>query len=296
MTIQNSCHSPVPVISGIEALAPRYDMIVCDVWGVLHNGVTPFLAAADALKRFRARGGIVVLVSNAPRPSGFVQGFLDNMGVPQGISDAIVTSGDVSHEAIAARAGQRLYHIGPERDLTLFDNTGAILTSLPDAQYVVCTGLFDDESETAEDYRDILEKVRQRGLWMLCANPDLVVERGVKLIVCGGSVAAAYEELGGDVFWAGKPYTPVYSKALDVAASLAGRAIDKARVLAIGDAIRTDVAGAVGFGVDSLMCARGIHSAELGLSGGGVFDGARVQAWLESQVFKPTVVIDTLSW
>lgn len=288
--------SSIPVLTGIEALASNYDVFFCDVWGVLHNGVRSFVNAVDALSRVRAAGGVVVLVSNAPRPNRFVLPQLAELGVSSAAFDALLTSGDVSSEEIALRAGQRVYHIGPERDLALYKQAGAQISSLEEADYVVCTGLFNDDTDTVEDYRATLEVMRARNLWLLCGNPDLVVERGNQIILCAGSIAAAYEQMGGEVCWAGKPYAPIYEKALERAEAIAGRSIAKNRILAIGDAIRTDIAGAVGFGVDSLMIARGIHAEILGVHEGEKLSPEPTRAWLEKQAFKPHAIIDELVW
>jgi HAD superfamily hydrolase (TIGR01459 family) len=219
--------------------------------------------------------------------------------VPREAYDAILTSGDLTHELIAARPGARIRHLGPERDLGIFQGLDLSLVPEPEADLIVCTGLFDDRSETADDYRPELERLAARGLTMICANPDLVVESGNRLIPCAGLIAAAYAELGGAVVYAGKPHRPVYEAALakgrDLGGDLAGRPLDPARVLAIGDAIRTDIAGASGFGIASLLVARGIHAEELGVTAehhrlGDVAD------WLGRQAVHPDAVIERLVW
>lgn len=288
--------SSVKVLPGIAPLAPQHRVIFCDVWGVLHNGVTAYPASSDALTRFREQGGVVVLVSNAPRPGHAVARQLELFGVPSSAFDAVATSGDVSKEAIRLRSDQRVYHIGPPRDLPVFDGTDARLVPLEEADYVVCSGLDEDETETVESYRPVLKKMLSRKLWMLCANPDLVVERGDVLVECAGSIAAAYEEMGGEVYWAGKPHIPVYERALAMASSVAGQSFVKSDILAIGDAIRTDVAGAARFGVDCLMIARGIHSEVLGLDRDGAFNPRRIVDWIETQEVKPQAVVDMLAW
>ncbi|MEN3930015.1 TIGR01459 family HAD-type hydrolase [Microvirga sp. W0021] len=292
MATQNTA----PVISGIEALADNYDVFLCDVWGVLHNGVHSFAPAVDALVRFRKKGGTVVLVSNAPRPGRYVLPQLEQLGVTKDAFDAIMTSGDISREAVEERSGQTVYHIGPERDLSLYNDTDTIQAPLEEADYIVCTGLFNDETETVENYRETLDVARRRNLWMLCANPDLVVDRGNKLIVCAGSIAAAYESMGADVYWAGKPHRPIYEKAINRAADILEHPVEKKRVMAIGDAIRTDIAGAVNFGIDALMVARGIHGHELGVDAGDALIPERAIEWLSKQAIQPTAIIDYLSW
>jgi len=291
-----SSYSSVAVLPGIARLASEYRVIFCDVWGVLHNGVNAYPASVDALTRFREQGGVVVLVSNAPRPGAEVARQLEQFGVTSSAFDAIATSGDVSREAIRARSGQSVYHIGPPRDLPVFEGANVRFASLEEADYVVCTGLDEDETETVATYLPVLEVMRRRKLWMLCANPDLVVERGDVLVECAGSIAAAYEDMGGEVYWAGKPYPPVYDRALEMASSAAGRSFSKSDVIAIGDAIRTDVAGAETYGIDCVMIARGIHSDVLGLERGGEFLPQRVVEWINGQEVRPKAVIDMLAW
>ena len=255
--------SPV-LTTSFSSLAPNYDAVLSDVWGVIHNGVAAFPEAADALTRFRERGGAVALISNAPRPGDQVQHMLDHLGVPRSAYDGIVTSGDVTRAEVAKRAGQTIFHIGPERDYTIFTGLDAPFGPLENAAYVICSGLYDDEAETPDDYRDLLAKIRARNLFMVCANPDVVVERGDRLIYCAGAIADLYAALGGEVYYAGKPYRPLYDLALGTAAKARGGAPALNRVLAIGDSVRTDFTGANNLGVDCLFVTAGIHAEELG--------------------------------
>ena len=291
--------APIPILAGLAAVARDYDLILCDVWGVLHDGTRGHVGAGEALIRFRGLDGPrprrVVLVSNAPRPADGVGRILDRFGVPRGAYDAILTSGDLTRDLIAARPGARIRHLGPERDLGVFAGLDMALVPEAEADLIVCTGLFDDRSETADDYRDELARLAARKLTMICANPDLVVESGDRLIPCAGLVAAAYAEIGGDVVYAGKPHRPVYEAALARGAALAGAPLDPTRVLAIGDAIRTDIAGARGFGIASLLVARGIHAAELGLTAEHHRLGDPAQ-WLAGQGVHPDAVIERLVW
>jgi len=248
-----------PIIANAGPLLERYDVLFCDVWGVVHNGRSPYGEGCAALQRFRDGGGTVILVSNAPRTAGVVRSILDEKGVPYGISDAIVPSGDLAR-AYARRQGFRqVHHIGPDRDLDVFEGSGLERVSLSEAEAIFCTGLQRDREETGEDYRDRLAPAARKGLNLICANPDLVVDVGGVLLPCAGSIAKVYEELGGDVFWAGKPFAPAYQSAAEFAAKLRGQAVDKSRILAIGDAVRTDIAGAVEFGIDALFIGQGIH-------------------------------------
>jgi HAD superfamily hydrolase (TIGR01459 family) len=283
------------LVGGLQPLADRYDLILCDVWGVLHNGVKAYAGASDALTRFRAKGGRVVLVSNAPRPGASVGTQLDGFQVPRTAYDAIVTSGDLTRLAIQERIEKVVHHIGPPRDMPIYDGLNVRFGSIDEADYVVCSGFDNDEEETVEDYRPQLEAMRRRNLLMVCANPDLIVERGHMILPCAGTIALAYEEMGGEVFYAGKPHAPVYERALAVAAELSGHSISKERVLAVGDAIRTDIAGAVGFGIDALMIARGIHAEELGLHRGDLVSD-HVQDWVDRQPVRPIALMDVLSW
>ncbi len=252
-------------ISGLSEISDRYDAILCDIWGVVHNGVAAFAPASEALVSFRRRGGAVVLISNAPRPSPPIGRQVLRLGVSPEAFDAIVTSGDVTIGLMERQAGDRVLHIGPRRDLNLFDAameaTGARprLVSLEDAQYALCTGLRNDETERPEDYEPELRAMANRGMAMICANPDIVIHRGDTLIYCAGALARQYEELGGSVVYAGKPHGPIYDRALTLAEQARGAPIEKPRVLAIGDGVRTDIVGATRAGLDALFVTGGIH-------------------------------------
>ena len=253
---------PPLIIPHFAPLAPHYDVVLCDVWGVVHNGVTAFPHACDALMRARARGAAVVLITNAPRLSTVVARQLEKLNVPREIYDAIVSSGDVTRAVIEARPGQSLFHLGPERDRSMF--TGFNVAPLETADYVVCSGLDNDDVETPENYRARLETMLKRKLFMVCANPDVVVERGPKLVYCAGSIADLYATMGGEVLYAGKPYRPIYDLALAKAQAASGHRAIPSRVVAIGDSVRTDLKGARTAGVDFLFVTSGIHAEELG--------------------------------
>jgi HAD superfamily hydrolase (TIGR01459 family) len=194
---------------------------------------------------------------------------LDRLGVPRAAYDGIVSSGDVTRALVAARAGKRLFHIGPPRDLPMFEGLDAPVAPLESADYAVCSGLTDDTVETPQDYHELIERMRARGLTMICANPDVVVERGDKLVYCAGAVADLYAAAGGEVIYAGKPYRPIYDQALAIAQAAHGLQengglLDHHRVVAIGDSVRTDLRGAAAFGVDCVFVTAGIHAEELG--------------------------------
>jgi len=253
-----------PLIPHFSALAPDYDVLLCDVWGVVHNGVAAFPPACDALMRMRAQGGTVVFITNSPRPSEQVGRQIERLHVPRETYDAIVSSGDVTRGVIEARHGQSLCHIGPERDRSIFTGLDLQFAPLESADYVVCSGLDDDDVETPDDYRGRLETMLKRRLFMVCGNPDVVVERGPRLVYCAGAIADLYAAMGGEVLYAGKPYRPIYEMALKKAEAAAGRAVALKRVLALGDSVRTDLKGAHTLGVDFLFVTAGIHAEELG--------------------------------
>lgn len=283
------------IIEGFRSLAAERDLLLCDVWGVIHNGIRIGPGVVEALGNFRAGGGTVVLVSNAPRPAPSIYAQLDLLGLPRNCYDDIMTSGDVTRAFILAERSPALHHIGPDRDLPLFESLPIERVPLEDATFVVCSGLVDDETETAEDYRPTLTAMHARNLHMLCANPDLVVERGDMLIPCAGAIALLYETMGGRVTYGGKPHRPVYEKALERAAQVRGRAVDLGRVLAIGDAIRTDVAGAQTIGVDCLFMADGIHGHDL-LDGARALDGRKLSEFLGKQTSAPRYAMTRLVW
>ncbi len=253
------------IIPGLSAIAPDYDALICDVWGVLHNGRAARAPAVDALQRFRKTRGPVVLLSNAPRPVSAVIEQFARFGVPPDCYDAIVTSGAAAHEDLKRRvAGERLalLHIGPERDRGVFEGLPIDCVDAARAKVVLCTGLYDDDHETPDDYRETLASLLQRGLTMLCANPDIVVQRGTTLVYCAGAIARVYEEMGGQVVYYGKPHLPVYEMSLARARAAAAR--DISRALAIGDGLGTDIRGANRAGMDALFIADGVHGEELG--------------------------------
>lgn len=277
-----------------STLAPRYDVILSDVWGVTHNGITATPEACDALMRFRKGGGTVVLITNAPRRGFAVEKQLVHFKVPKNVHDGIVSSGDVTCGEIAKRPGQSVFHLGPQRDLSIFDGLGIVFAPPETADYVVCTGLFHDDGETPDDYRGLIAQMRERNLFMICGNPDVVVERGSDLVYCAGAIADVYAHAGGDVLYAGKPYRPIYEMALQQAEAVRGRPVDRKRVLAIGDSVRTDVKGAQAFGIDCLFVTAGIHAEELGDRNNPDL-GALKRIFAAAGV-DPATVMRTLTW
>lgn len=282
--------STIP-LSGFSEVADRFDLCLCDVWGVVHNGVAAYRDALVALMRMRERGISVVLVTNAPRPSDVIIDQLDGFGVPREAWDAIVTSGDVCRSLIRARVGEPMYRLGPDRDLPLIAGLDVQETAPAEAAYVLCTGLFDDENDTAATYAELLAGFAARGLPLICANPDLVVERGGRIIPCAGSVALAYEEIGGQVVYAGKPHGPIYEAALAAAEEKRGAAIARDRICAVGDAIRTDIAGASGFGAAGIMVLAGIHAQDLMEA-----SWEERHGWFGRQAHRPAYAMPHLVW
>ena len=285
--------SATPFVESFATLATGYDAVLSDVWGVIHNGVTATPEPCDALMRFRAKGGTVALITNAPRPGAVVTRLLDKLNVPRAAYDTIVSSGDVTRAIIAKRTGKNVFHIGPERDLGIFEGLDLRFVPLQQADYVVCTGLTDDETETPESYRALLTEVRDRKLFMICGNPDLVVERGDKLVYCAGAIADLYGEMGGEVLYAGKPHPPIYDEALGRIAALRGNPPPRSRVLAIGDSVRTDLKGAAGMELDCLFVTAGIHAEELGRERP---DGTALNEMFAGAGVTPKAVTRKLKW
>jgi HAD superfamily hydrolase (TIGR01459 family) len=246
----------------LRDLAGGVEVVLSDVWGVVHNGLEAFPEACEALHTYRKQGGTVILITNAPRPADSVQRQLRKLGVADDTYDAIVSSGDLARHFVANRPGEKMFWLGPERDSSIHRGLDAVLAPLEQADYIVCTGLFDDETESAEDYRATMLQARERKLTLVCANPDIVVERGDRLIYCAGAIAELYRELGGEVIFYGKPHRPIYQRAMELATEQRGHPPELSRVLAIGDSVRTDLAGAHAFGIDCLFVTRGIHSEE----------------------------------
>ncbi len=268
------------IIHALADISGDYDAVLCDLWGVYHNGIAPHAAAVAALTAYRERGGIVALLTNAPRPHFSVAAQLARMGAPTDSHDLIVTSGDATVAALAAgEFGTRTYHIGPERDDDLFDGLTITKAPLEEADFILCSGLFDDGTETPDDYAQTYRIARDRGLVMVCANPDIVVDRGERRIWCAGALAQAYEQAGGDARYFGKPHRPIYDLALGQIAAQAGRDIDRGRILAIGDGPATDVKGAAENGIDCLFIAAGLGADAL-LDGSGAVDRGALGPWL----------------
>jgi HAD superfamily hydrolase (TIGR01459 family) len=285
----------ISFIENFEPLARDYDALFCDVWGVVHNGITAFPAACNALANFRTAGGTVILITNAPRSGAAVMRILDRFGVPHDAYDAITSSGDVTRGIVEGRRGETVFHLGPERDHSIFEGLDVSFAPLERADYVVCSGLFDDTTETPDSYRDMLASMRARSLFMVCANPDVVVERGDTLVYCAGALADAYAALGGKVLYCGKPHAPIYTTALATVAAYRGNRVpERKRVLAIGDSVRTDLSGAMAFGLDCLFVTSGIHAEQYGSREAP--DAAALNEIFRAAKVAPRAMMRALTW
>jgi HAD superfamily hydrolase (TIGR01459 family) len=281
----------IPLLGSIGELGKDYAAWLVDIWGVMHNGVRAFPAAVDATSRFREQGGVVVLLSNSPRPSEGLQRQLRSLGVVDQSYDATVSSGDLTRHELAKHKGARIFHLGPERDLPIFEGLDVTRVDAGDAELIVCTGLFEDETETPEDYAGLLQELAARKLTMLCANPDHLVERGHRLVYCAGALAQLYAEDGGEVIYAGKPYAPIYELAAETISERAGRSVSRSEILAIGDGIHTDMAGAADFGLDAVFVASGLHVGP----GGEGLDDLRLSELFEGRK-PPRAAMPALVW
>ncbi len=283
------------IVHGLSAIADRYDALLCDVWGVIHNGVQGFSEAHNALIRFQDTRGPVVLISNAPRPADAVISQLRALDTPDNAWSGFVTSGDVTRAELATRVPGPVWAIGPDRDLPLYDGLALAFAGPEDAAFISCTGLVEDEIEAPEDYKAQLAIAAARGLPFICANPDRVVQRGPMMIPCAGALADIYEAMGGSVIIAGKPYAPIYTRALAEVERISGRAVDLSRVMAIGDGLPTDVLGAERMGLDCLFVTSGIHAADTQDEGGRV-DAGKLDAFMAAKGAKARYAMADLAW
>ncbi len=285
------------LLSGLSEVTARYDALLCDIWGVIHNGRQHFPPAYDALKKFKAERGPVVLISNSPRPRDDLIAQLASLGIMEdGFSD-VVSSGDATREYLRKFAPQGpAWRIGPPRDDVLYAGIDIAFTSQPDAAaFISCSGPFDDENDTLDQYSHAFTIAARRKLVMICANPDKVVQRGDKIIMCAGSLADLYASLGGPVIMAGKPYPPIYELCYAAQEKLTGKPADKKRILAVGDGLPTDVLGANGQGLDLVFIAAGIHVADA-TDDAGRLDPLRLKALLDVQTAEAKYVAEALRW
>jgi HAD superfamily hydrolase (TIGR01459 family) len=274
----------------MQDLSSRYPVWLCDIWGVVHNGVSHFPWAVEALQRHRGNGGLVVLITNAPRSAARVATHLAHLGVTSEHYDLIVTSGDVTHELMLPYDGHRIYYLGPERDLGVLDGLSIEKSTPDEAEVVLCVGLVHDETETPQDYAELLAQMSRRGLPMICANPDKVVRRGNRLVYCAGALSELYESMGGEVTMAGKPFRPIYDLALARAREKRA-AVSRGDILAIGDGPETDIKGAADYGLDVMLITAG------GISEEGA-DPAKLEAEIRRLVPRARIIrtLPQLSW
>ncbi|MFV0295093.1 MAG: TIGR01459 family HAD-type hydrolase [Hyphomicrobiaceae bacterium] len=281
----------VPVITSVSRLSEKADAWICDVWGVLHNGKTAYVSAADACRQFRSQGGTVILVTNAPYPAREVMQRLDQLGIGSDAWDGIVTSGDVARALIDSLEPQPLLHLGPDRMLGMLAGIEQRLVPADDAGLVICTGLHDDERESPDDYRPMLEHLARRKVPLICANPDVMVERGNRLLPCAGALAQIYAQLGGKVTYTGKPYPPIYERAIAMIGQHRNSPIDRQRLLAIGDGLRTDMAGAQKNNLQAVYIASALHVAE-----GRTVDAALMAELFGTSAHPPVAAMARLAW
>ena len=298
-------HTMPQIITSFAEIAPRYRALFCDLWGCVHNGHHPFPGAVSALQAFRATGGVVVLVSNSPRPEPAVLEQLDRIGVPRDAYDDVVTSGDATQYAFVTGAvGRKVHHIGPmPKDEPFFTESAdpalaklaaknpIEIVPLDQAEGILCTGPNSEYDDTPADYRAEFLLAKTKGLTMLCANPDVIVDYGDKRIYCAGALAQLYEEMGGKALYFGKPHPPIYDLARRRLADLAGDIADDA-ILCVGDGIDTDVLGAMQEGLDSLFLTEGLTAGQFGHAD--ALDHGKVHDWLTTGARNPTYVMSLL--
>lgn len=274
----------------MQQFSQRYPVWFCDVWGVVHNGFKPFAANVAALRRHRSNGGTVILVTNSPRSHAGVEKQLLEIGVDPQSHDRIVTSGDVTRDLMVQHGGGKVFHLGPGRDLSIFEGLGIARVAIEEAHAVLCTGLFDDLNDQLSDYETLFEDMKLRRLTMICANPDKIVRKGDRILYCAGALADIYASRGGEVLMAGKPYAPIYDLALAEASRLRGHPVTKEKTLAIGDGPDTDIRGAADYGLDALLVAEGITDASAGLHAA---EAAVLEAVPQARIVK---TVHDLAW
>ncbi len=290
--------STLPVHAGLSKLAGDYDGFILDLWGVIHDGVTVYPGAFNCLEQLRARKKRIVLLSNAPRRTHVIAAQLTELGIPPSLYDGIVSSGQEAYDHLSKRddpwyagLGTRCYHIGPDRDRNMLEGIDLdVVESIEAAEFLLNTGPWG-EGESVADYEDILGRAAAVKVPMICSNPDIEVVRGGTRMICAGALARRYEELGGHVRYHGKPEAQVYGHCLDIL-----EIEDRAQVLAVGDSLRTDIAGAVGAGIDSLFVIGGLHGEEMGLKPGEMPDPERVAKFCAEGNVKPSGAIAAFTW
>ncbi len=280
----------IPILTGVAELSAHRKAWLCDIWGVLHDGLTPFAPAIEACCAFKKSGGEIVLISNSPKTSAPILAELGALGLPSACFTALVTAGDVTRRLIEDYAGKPVFHLGPEEDECLFEGLDVEFVSADHAAVIVCTGLFDEELETPEDYDGMFAGFAARGVPMICANPDLFVERGSQLLPCAGLLAERYAALGQTVIQAGKPHQPIY----DAAMRKLSRPLLPAEMLAIGDGIGTDIKGASDCGIDSVYIVSRVHMGDAAESGAN--DLQLLGRLFADNPFRPVAAMSQLRW
>ncbi len=288
----------IRLLRGLRELVPAYDGFILDLWGVIHDGVTPYPGAVDCLTRLKAAGKKFVMLSNAPRRAAAISAAMVEMGIPPELAGPVMSSGEATWRQLARRddpwyaaLGTRCLHIGPPRDTGLFDGLDLVLVSaVEDAEFIVNTGPWID-GETVADYEDRLARAAARGLAMICANPDIEVIRGGQRLICAGALAERYRTLGGELRYNGKPDPAIYRDCFEV---LGGAR--RGRLLAIGDSLRTDIAGAAAAGIDAVLVTGGIHADELAIAPGRKLDAARLETVCRRAGHMPIGAVAGLSW
>lgn len=282
-------------IDGLSEVAGFYDGVILDLWGVVHDGVKPFADTTETLQELKRSKRIVWLLSNAPRRAHVVAKHLEDMGVGANLYDGLLTSGEATflalREKYIAKWGRKCFHLGPARDKSVYEGLDLdIVTDLKEADFVLNSGIYDHFNDTAEKYAPLLEEAAAKNLPMICANPDKVVYVGDRLVLCPGTLAQMYEKMEGQVTWFGKPHRAVYSMAL--------AAMGVRKVLAVGDSMETDVAGATGAGMDAAFVVSGIHKNELFLTGEEELnlDSARLQELFRRYPYQPAYILDRFYW
>ncbi|WP_140984526.1 TIGR01459 family HAD-type hydrolase [Asticcacaulis tiandongensis] len=285
------------LLNGLSEISSDYEAVFCDIWGVIHNGKQHFPAAYEALRRFKAERGPVVLISNSPRPREGLEKQLNDLGVFDDAYSAIVSSGDATRQFLRDYAPTgSAWVVGPDRDKALYDGLDIDLSGTPEtAAFISCTGLYDDETDQLSDYQAAFKIAAARKLPFVCANPDRIVQRGDQIILCAGSLADLYMSLGGEAIMAGKPYAPIYDLCYQALEKTTGKPADKSRILAIGDGLPTDVLGANGQGLDLVFVAAGIHATEA-TNDLGELDARLLAKVLETQKAQARYVTRALSW
>jgi HAD superfamily hydrolase (TIGR01459 family) len=287
----------VRALNGLSDVAGEFDAFILDLWGVVHDGASAYPQSAGTLKSLKAAGKKTLLLSNAPRRAYVLVEAMARMGIPRDLYGEVLSSGEATRDALISRTdpffaalGRRAYHLGPERDRSVFDDTGLeIVTDTAAADFVVNTGP-DGLDDVVEDYRAVLKTVRARNLPMVCANPDMLVIREGRPVVCAGALAREYEGMGGQVAYRGKPDPAVYHLAVQ------RLGVDRKRIAVVGDALETDVKGARAADLAAIWCTGGIHAEALGVSYGVPADPAMAAKLAAHEGQTPQAIIPGFIW